>query len=1114
MKRFVIPFILTIVFSYATVYSTAQQGTTINLKGNKPPTEANKPLRAEKTGYDKLPKIKKFLQNTYTHYNYLFNANQIFNSIMQDAIASNIDDYSQLLSFYPYDENALKSNPQFDSVIQHATSGLLLHDLRNDYVDELYYVLGRSYYYQKKLDTARQTFQFINYAFAPKDEGYDIPVGSNVSNGKDKSFSISNEEAGGFKKNNLKNINRRNDALIWLAKTFIEQNEYTQAGILLNNIGRDKHFPERLYPLYLETQSYFFYKQKMYDSAAAYLAQCNFGDSKFLKARRAFLTAQMFQRAGNDSNAIRFYNIALEEGNNPITDIYAQKNIILLQNKIVNRQTSQRSLELLLHKNKYYQYKDLVYYNQAEIAKANNDNENAKKLLLQSIAVNRNSLDKNPETKSMAFLLLGNIEYDQNIFDSAISCYDSVSANYIKDSLAKNDLQKRVGPLHELSANLDSIHVQDSLLALANMPEKERMDILKQKAKQIRRAIDRKEENDNNIPVNSFVKQNQQPIDLFGQSSGSATWYFNNAALKNAGYQSFKQKFGNRPNVDNWQRISAINKSASFQNNNNVAALTDFNIDGSLEVDSANITAEDLLHTLPMTKEKKDAVHKIITQYMLANGEILMNKLENFSGAIVLFDSLIRKYPKAEEIPNALYDEYVCYMLLDKPQGAAGIKQKLANNYPQSSSAQMLDSINRQSHIPVTSIANAATKEYSDIYDLFLAGNFEEALKRKSVADKKYGSFYWTPQMLYIEAIYFATKRNDTAAISDLNVIINRFSSSPMVPQAKELIDVLKHRKEIEDYLAKLHIKPEDYSDEDLLAMLERGAQKLAEEKRIIMPKDSLIAFNVPAIGKESQDLNAQARQLYNKENEDTTQVIAPVDHPANNIENITDSAANKQPIQKNADTVQVTKIVVKNNPAAPDTTQQNNNIATINNDLHRIDTSQNLLPKQRADTAQAIVNTNPVNSNQPQKMPQKNNQPDIVKPEKNATRMIDGFAFDDNAPVFVTVVLDNVAPVYATESSNAFNRYNLLSFPNQSYNVASQQIEDENMVIIGPFKNVQLAKEYQSKIQPQASVQIIPWITQDKYSFLKISPQNMSKIHSKADLQKYRTAAVQAGLE
>lgn len=149
MKRFVIPFILTIVFSYATVYSTAQQGTTINLKGNKPPTEANKPLRAEKTGYDKLPKIKKFLQNTYTHYNYLFNANQIFNSIMQDAIASNIDDYSQLLSFYPYDENALKSNPQFDSVIQHATSGLLLHDLRNDYVDELYYVLGRSYYYQK-----------------------------------------------------------------------------------------------------------------------------------------------------------------------------------------------------------------------------------------------------------------------------------------------------------------------------------------------------------------------------------------------------------------------------------------------------------------------------------------------------------------------------------------------------------------------------------------------------------------------------------------------------------------------------------------------------------------------------------------------------------------------------------------------------------------------------------------------------------------------------------------------------------------------------------------------------------------------------------------------------
>ena len=63
-------------------------------------------------------------------------------------------------------------------------NGILLHDLRNDWVDDLYLLMGQSYFYQKKFDSAYEVFQYINYNFQPrsKDEiGFEKSIGSNVN---------------------------------------------------------------------------------------------------------------------------------------------------------------------------------------------------------------------------------------------------------------------------------------------------------------------------------------------------------------------------------------------------------------------------------------------------------------------------------------------------------------------------------------------------------------------------------------------------------------------------------------------------------------------------------------------------------------------------------------------------------------------------------------------------------------------------------------------------------------------------------------------------------------------------------------------------------------------
>src|ERR1700754_2615594 len=172
---------LALFFSAALSYSHAQPGTTVDLK--KPQEYENRQLRSEKTSDKKISTPKRIMQNTFTHYNYFFNANNKLNQVIARAKASYQEDYTRLLPFYNYTlESTAQQKNDIDSVVYKCTAGILLHDLRNDWIDNLYLLLGKAYMFRKDFDSATQTFQSINYAYAPKDGGYDIPIGSNSSN--------------------------------------------------------------------------------------------------------------------------------------------------------------------------------------------------------------------------------------------------------------------------------------------------------------------------------------------------------------------------------------------------------------------------------------------------------------------------------------------------------------------------------------------------------------------------------------------------------------------------------------------------------------------------------------------------------------------------------------------------------------------------------------------------------------------------------------------------------------------------------------------------------------------------------------------------------------------
>lgn len=91
-------------------------------KEKKPEQYEEKKLASEKTGEKKFTKLRRFTQNTTTHYNYFFNANNKINAVIERAKMSQKDDYSSMLTFYPYTlENTAAQKTELDSVIYKAT---------------------------------------------------------------------------------------------------------------------------------------------------------------------------------------------------------------------------------------------------------------------------------------------------------------------------------------------------------------------------------------------------------------------------------------------------------------------------------------------------------------------------------------------------------------------------------------------------------------------------------------------------------------------------------------------------------------------------------------------------------------------------------------------------------------------------------------------------------------------------------------------------------------------------------------------------------------------------------------------------------------------------------
>lgn len=803
-------------FLTISVVSSGQPGSTIEIR--KPEKYENRTLGSEKTGDKKFSFPRNVLQNTFTHYNYVFNAKTKLTDIIDQAKQSFKEDYTKLLPFFNYSLDVTSTSGDIDSIIYKCNTGIVLHDLRNDWVDNLYLLLGEAYFLRKDFDSAAYVFQYINYAFAPKEEGgYDIPVGSNISNDRGV-FSVATKEKNSFPANMVEVPPSRNDALLWKARTFIETGRYEEASSLLQILKNDPVFPERLQPRLNHLFSYLFYVRGNYDSSATFLEKSfDVASDNSEKARMQYLTAQMYQLIDSTDKAVHWYSKSSSLATDPLLQVNANLNVIRLTgNKGDEKLATEKldNLKRMARRDKYFSQRDLIYYAIAQAEIERNDTAAAKEMLKKSIRYNE---QENPAQRSISFMLLGDLDYSQQAFEPAKQDYDSVNGALLADAEAQARLQQRLPALETVTENLQTIHVQDSLQTLALLPKNERDAAVRKMVRYLRKLQGLNEEPEMNI--NPAVQQ-QAASDLFANNAAgrgnnaSSDWYFNNLALKSSGFNEFKSKWGNRPNVDNWQRQAAI-AAQNVQANPNAnpagnqpsgEPVPGQPLEDPLLLQGDQLNFDALYAYLPLSEEQLKGSNEEIANALFSIAETFQNKLENYPAAIKYYEELLEKYKDNARVEEAMANLYFCYLQSGKRDMADEMLANLRKQFPNS---RYLAKINNKSAV---SSESASTAAYQNIYNLFIEGKFEEAKAAKAKADSLYGNSYWTPQLLYIESIYYVSNREDSIAIDRLEDLMDLYSDSPLAQKAQTMIDVLNRRAEIEDYLTRLQITryPED----------------------------------------------------------------------------------------------------------------------------------------------------------------------------------------------------------------------------------------------------------------------------------------------------------------
>ena len=289
--------------------------------------------------------------------------------------------------------------------------------------------------------------------------------------------------------------------------------------------------------------------------------------------------------------------------------------------------------------------------------------------------------------------------------------------------------------------------------------------------------------------------------------SGVSDFYFENKNTVEIGKQNFTQKWGNRPNVDQWRRKTS--STIIYKTNNSVDA-SDATQSRYTTDSSSKSTAS--ISPIGMTKEKTTSLQLISSKEDLTKSMVELNKssFENAQTFLFQLNDFEKALPLYKKVINLNIDDSITERsLLD-----------LASEYIHQGNRATSDSIIAivEAKFPKgvyttkkSAVENKKSQEkqleadYKEAYFLAQIGNWATLSNKASQLDLQLKKTKWFAPYQFLKVKMYAQQRMDSLAFVLLDSIIYMHQNENIRDRAKNIIEELKKRKETELYLSKLN---------------------------------------------------------------------------------------------------------------------------------------------------------------------------------------------------------------------------------------------------------------------------------------------------------------------
>lgn len=726
-------------------------------------------------------------------YNGFFNARESFKEGVKRLGELHTDNYEQILSVFRYgtEQDASSVSGNMDVTYEKASLVIRRHSMNirgkehNKWIDESYYLIGRSHFFKRDYTLAILTFEYIVRQY---------------------------------------DTERSYDAKVWIAKSYHEQERYTQALQMLELLEqnyRDGLLADESVGLFRKAYADHHIRQGHYQRAAQELEKAiPYVGNRRERSRLTFIQAQLYHHSDQYARAQQTYQRVLEMRPDRNMAFQARIGMAMAYDPSVGGSEFIRDeLMDLLSADRYRLYRDQIYYALAQLALRQNDEADAIKMLEKSVETS----EDNDMQKGLSFLRLGEIFFQHPDYHRANIYYDSATTYLPRSYDAYEEVSGRQQILSGLARLSQVIEREDSLQTLAALPEKEQYafvdNIISDLLEQERLMAEAERER-----MQAMRDAGRTARQTRGMGGGQDMgWYFYNTNAISNGEMEFFSRYGDRPLEDLW-RIS-----------NKQMIAGDFGMDMSgfedLESDADTIEfdqydRENYLRNIPNTEEQMEASKNRQIQAYYNKGLLFRDQLQDLDNAARSFQSIINDFPTSDmELPSY----YHLYYLL-RQQGdisaAETVKNDLVNLYPESEYAKIIGDPGYADR--VRKRQNMAEALYEESYNAFFSGRYEVISQNRQALDTLEASRELKARFAYLHAMALGKSDDRSLFVSELENIINDFEDTPVHQPASILLASL------------------DFSEADMMAGTDRGDAGRARPER--EPIDSPFSLSMDAI--------------------------------------------------------------------------------------------------------------------------------------------------------------------------------------------------------------------------------------------------------------------------